>query len=64
MDGRLEGIQSAYLVFKSIFGILLSGSWEECKQLLVATLKKFDYIYSILMSMLESCEVMVGLAAA
>jgi hypothetical protein len=58
----LQGLATAYGIFKSIFKILLNGDWEECKELLLETLKKFDYIYPILVSILESSEYMSGLS--
>ena len=54
--------ESAYIVFKSIFKVLYANQWGECKELLLLTMKKYDYIYQILMFLLQNSEYMQKLA--
>lgn len=58
---ELQQLEPAYVVFKSIFPVLLCVEWEDCKGVLLATMKKYDYIFQILMALLDSCEYMQGL---
>ena len=49
-------------MFKSVFGILNSEEWEECREKLLATMKNYDYIYSILTALMENSLCFKGMA--
>jgi len=55
-------MQIAYRNFKSIFGVLLSDEWENIKVCLLGSMARFEYIFPIMMNVMENSDFMAGLA--
>jgi hypothetical protein len=54
-------MQTAYRNFKSIFVVLLSDEWEKIKVALLSSMARFEYIYPIMMNIMENSDFMAGL---